>query len=761
MGYSLTNTTKKKGSNSSSSNTDKKVVVTRSEREGKKNGYSNGSNVSGSGSNSPAAKYDPNTDYYSAIQDAINRGASDSEIDGLVASRDAKIKGEGLKYAPFTFDDVTNFKTQSAIKRGDYVIGQDGGNDKHSYNPTEAALNALRQSYGVTDPNTNIFADFNSGIDFDARVAAAKASGASQETIDGLLQMKEYSDGVRNGSVLPFGYGTGMGYGNRNTKFVFNMADGSKKTYSGNETMWRDAAKNSGLEGIIGLDTALTYGTASSDYAKPGYGFGTIMGPNDFTTEVRNNDEDGRLFNMNNMQLSFLSGRDGMDYYKPGEDFGYTGNGLVNAYNKGKEFEGLGPAMGGSSGAIGSYNDADLPSDALAQIREWQKQYKAAEAEYARTGSYDAYQAMQNAHAMAEAIRAQFGYSGGIDGSAFLSGWNGSGTFPGGGFPGGTFPGGGTQGYGTNPFPEYKSPYQDEIDELLGSILDYDEFVYKLEDDPVFQQYASTYLREGNRALNDTLAAAASGAGGMNSYAVSSAQQAQNYYNTQLTDKVPELYGLAYDMYLKGFEQELNKLGVVQGLEDTAYGKYRDNVGDWFNNRDFNYNAYVNNRDFNYNKYRDEISDDRYNKEWEYSVSANDRDNAYNQAMSFLEMGIMPSADVLGKAGISMNEAQNFISAVLASRTKKSSGGSGKKKSGNDDPDYSSDIDKYIDSAVKMTGRGGMVVGGNSNLLTGEQVREYLAEGTLVADVEENDDGKLKITIGTPEYIKAWGKNKR
>ena len=57
MGYSLTNTTKKKGSNSSSSNTDKKVVVTRSEREGKKNGYTNSSNVSGSGSNSPAVKY--------------------------------------------------------------------------------------------------------------------------------------------------------------------------------------------------------------------------------------------------------------------------------------------------------------------------------------------------------------------------------------------------------------------------------------------------------------------------------------------------------------------------------------------------------------------------------------------------------------------------------------------------------------------------------------------------------------------------------
>lgn len=351
MGYSLTNTTKKKGSSSSSSNTDKKVVVTRSEREGKKNGYSNGSNVSGSGSNSVNdGYYDPNMDYAAAIDYGIKTGASREVIDSLNRMRANKIAGEKLNYKNYTDSDI------------DTLISTGGSKGSKKKNATDDALNALRQSYGITDPNTNIFADFNSGIDFDARAEAAKASGASQETIDGLLQMKEYSDGVRNGSVLPFGYVKGMGYGNRNTKFVFNMADGSKKTYSGNETMWRDAAKNSGLEGIIGLDTALTYGTASSDYAKPGYGFGTIMGPNDFTTEVRNNDEDGRLFNMNNMQLSFLSGRDGMDYYKPGEDFGYTGNGLVNAYNKGKEFEGLGPAMGGSSGAIGSYNDADLPS---------------------------------------------------------------------------------------------------------------------------------------------------------------------------------------------------------------------------------------------------------------------------------------------------------------------------------------------------------------------------------------------------------------
>ena len=63
-----------------------------------------------------------------------------------------------------------------------------------------------------------------------------------------------------------------MGYGNRNTKLFSTWLTEVKKTYSGNETMWRDWAKNSRLEGIIGLDTALTYGTASSDCAKPGYG---------------------------------------------------------------------------------------------------------------------------------------------------------------------------------------------------------------------------------------------------------------------------------------------------------------------------------------------------------------------------------------------------------------------------------------------------------------------------------------------------------
>lgn len=680
------------------------ITITAKEREERRKGggSSSGGSIGSSLSSSSSTSYDRNTDYANLIDEAIKNGASREVIDDLNRKRNAKIAGEGLNYKGYSDDDIGGLITS---------YSKTGNTGSKKFNPTENAMDALRRAYGITDPTVNPFKDFNVNVDFDSKIAALQQSGADQDTIDAMIRQKEYSEGVRNGTVIPYGYGIGMGYGNRNVAYNFNLKDGNSVFVPLNATNYRDAAKAAGidLDDIKNMQS-LTYGTASSSYAKPGYGFGTIMGPNDFTTELRNNDEDGRLFNMNNMQLAFLSGRDGMEYFDPDMTGGYTGNGLVNAYNKGKEFEGLGQVMGGSTGydPIGSYNDADLPAEALAQIREWQKQYMAAKAEYDKTGSFDAYQAMQNAHAAAESIRAQYGYSGGIDGSAYLGwgngSWSGSGTFPGGGFPGGTYPG--MPGYGSSPFPEYDSPYQDTIDDLLDDLLSYDEFVYKLETDPLYQQYRSQYLREGDRALNDTLAAAASSAGGMNSYAVSAAQQANNYYTSQLNDRVPELYQMAYEMYLKDYERQLNNLGVVQGLEDTAYGRYRDNVGDWFNNRDFNYNAYINDRDFNYGKYRDSIEDSRYDTEWEYNVSANDRNNAYNQAMSFLEMGVMPSTDILNKAGISVNEAQNYISAVLSSRTKKSSGSSRsrssssktKKKDNDDEKDKSNSVFNGADS---------------------------------------------------------------
>lgn len=235
--------------------------------------------------------------------------------------------------------------------------------------------------------------------------------------------------------------------------------------------------------------------------------------------------------------------------------------------------------------------------------------------------------------------------------------------------------------------PTYESSYSSRIDEMLNQILNREDFSYDLESDPMFQQYQTMYNREGSRAMNDTLASAAAGAGGMNSYAVTAAQQANDYYSAQLMDKAPELYQLAYQMYLQDIDNQVRDLGLLQEMDSTQYGRYRDTMSDWANDRDFAYGKYRDEmgdyqwmKDFNYSAGRDKVNDDRYDREWEYGVgrdeledSRYESETAYNRAMQMLASGVMPGDEALKAAGISPSEAAAYI----ASNAKTASGSDG------------------------------------------------------------------------------------
>lgn len=130
------------------------------------------------------------------------------------------------------------------------------------------------------------------------------------------------------------------------------------------------------------------------------------------------------------------------------------------------------------------------------------------------------------------------------------------------------------------------------INALLNEILTRDDFSYDVTKDPLYEQYANMYRREGDRAMKETLAEAAAGAGGMNTYAVTAAQQANSYYNSQLNDKIPELYQLAYEMYLKDKESKVQDLGLLQNMDATQYARYRDTMSDWYNDKNFAYGAF-------------------------------------------------------------------------------------------------------------------------------------------------------------------------
>lgn len=229
---------------------------------------------------------------------------------------------------------------------------------------TSGLTSADISNYG-TAPKYEANPDFAKDFDYDARINAAISSGASQDTINGLKAQKEYAEGVRNGTVKEGGYGEGFGYGNRETAFTFDLGDGNIKNVYSNATTYQDAAKQAGIDlNNAKLLRSATYGTKSSAYSPKGYGFGTISGPDDFTTDIYANDEQtGRFYDMQNMQLAFLEGRDGFHYSAPITDANYGD--LQNAYNKGTQFAGQGDIMGGYNVNF-QYPDGSTLNDVIA-----------------------------------------------------------------------------------------------------------------------------------------------------------------------------------------------------------------------------------------------------------------------------------------------------------------------------------------------------------------------------------------------------------
>ena len=109
---------------------------------------------------------------------------------------------------------------------------------------------------------------------------------------------------------------------------------------------------------------------------------------------------------------------------------------------------------------------------------------------------------------------------------------------------------------GTSPYtgnggkPGYSSRYSSQIDALLDSVLNREGFSYDVESDPLYQQYRKQYIREGDRAMRDTMGNAAALTGGYgSSYGTTAGSQAYDYYLSQLNDRVPELEQLAYQKY--------------------------------------------------------------------------------------------------------------------------------------------------------------------------------------------------------------------
>lgn len=191
---------------------------------------------------------------------------------------------------------------------------------------------------------------------------------------------------------------------------------------------------------------------------------------------------------------------------------------------------------------------------------------------------------------------------------------------------------------------DFTDPYRSTADSMLTQITNRQPFSYDYESDPVWQAYKKQYTREGRRASEDTMAQAAAMTGGIpSSYAVTAGAQAGNYYASQLSDKLPELYQMAYNRYLQEYQDKLNALNAVNNQTKLAQGVWEGNTNnawkgigqdfdiyttdiqnaynnanlqrqlsnDAFNRYQTDLNQYNTNRNFDYGNYLDQINYER------------------------------------------------------------------------------------------------------------------------------------------------------
>ena len=172
---------------------------------------------------------------------------------------------------------------------------------------------------------------------------------------------------------------------------------------------------------------------------------------------------------------------------------------------------------------------------------------------------------------------------------------------------------------------EYQSQWQSQLNEVVNKIMNREEFSYDLNGDALYQQYKDKYIQQGKMAMGDAIGQASAMTGGYgNSYAQSVGQQMYQKELQNLNDIVPELYQMAYDKYNQEGQDLYNQFSVLGSQEERDYGRYRDSVTDWQNERGYLTDRYDSERNFDYSKYNNE-------RNFAYGQYADDRNFAYGQ----------------------------------------------------------------------------------------------------------------------------------
>lgn len=183
--------------------------------------------------------------------------------------------------------------------------------------------------------------------------------------------------------------------------------------------------------------------------------------------------------------------------------------------------------------------------------------------------------------------------------------------------------------------PAYEGKYDNAVNTAYNETNRLSRGDYDYAADPQYQAYRKQYLRAGQRATQDTMAAASAMTGGRpSSYAVTAAAQAGNNYAAQLSDKIPELYNQAYNRALQQLQsaQQMQQNDYNRYIQDRTfnYNARQDQINNMMKNTELKYNQRATDRAFNYQQKQDWIHNMQSQEQWEWSAFLQQAQMAFN-----------------------------------------------------------------------------------------------------------------------------------
>ena len=192
----------------------------------------------------------------------------------------------------------------------------------------------------------------------------------------------------------------------------------------------------------------------------------------------------------------------------------------------------------------------------------------------------------------------------------------------------------------------YQSTWSSQLNDIIKQIQNGEKFSYDLNGDALYQQYAQQYTTQGKLAMMDAMGQAATMTGGYGgSFAQTAGQQAYQAYLQQLNDVVPELYGMALDQHNQERQALYDQASLLAGMEDQDYGRYRDQLSDYYAELDrlaenarymseTEYQKALDEFNIKYGAYRDDVADQQWQAQFDEAKRQYDEQMALSQSKS-------------------------------------------------------------------------------------------------------------------------------